>query len=184
MVYLLYMILTQKGNIMLINLTTDFSYLLEREIVSFNRKDGFTSREEVINYNNAQSDKNEWSYIYLPYKHNNSYIDLTDFLAFQKDSIAEFLPVNDDKLLNLRVLFLAEETGSFYIVDIAYDDTPEMEYHAKQITIYDERDYVPNYVYTFDIPNDLISKSPNIKVHMLERRLDVEFGISFNSESK
>lgn len=178
------MILTQKGNIMLINLTTDFSYLLEREIVSFNRQDTFGSKPEIINYCSQQADKNEWSYIFLPYRHNNSYIDLTDFLTFHKDSIAEFLPVEDDKLLNLRVLFLAEETDSFYIVDITYDDAPEAEYHATQVTVYDEREYVPNYVYTFDIPNDLISKSPNIKFHMLERRLDVEFGISFNQPSE
>lgn len=167
---------------MLINLTTDFSYLLEREIVSFNRQDTFGSKPEIINYCSQQADKNEWSYIFLPYKHNNSYIDLTDFLTFHKDSIAEFLPVEDDKLLNLRVLFLAEETDSFYIVDITYDDTPEAEYHATQVTVYDEREYVPNYVYTFDIPNDLISKSPNIKFHMLERRLDIELAVMSKRE--
>lgn len=35
---------------MLINLTTDFSYLLEREIVSFNHQDTFGSKPEIINY--------------------------------------------------------------------------------------------------------------------------------------
>ena len=169
---------------MLINLTADFSYLLERDIISFNRKDGFTDRGEVTDYCNFISDKNEWSYIYLPSKHNNSYIDLTDFLTLQKGEIAEFLPVNDDKLTNIRLAFLAEETDSFYIVDITYDDTPEATYHAKQITVYDERDYIPNYVYNFDIPHDIIQRAPNIKFHILERRLDVEFGIPFNSESE
>ena len=168
---------------MLINLTTDFSYLLEREIVSFNRQDTFGSKPEIINYCSQQADKNEWSYIFLPYRHNNSYIDLTDFLTFHKNSIAEFLPVEDNKLLNLRVLFLAEETDSFYIVDITYDDAPEAEYHATQVTVYDEREYVPNHVYTFDIPDYVIGNNSNVKFHMLERRLDVEFGISFNSES-
>ena len=168
---------------MLINLTTDFSYLLEREIVSFNRKDKFNTRDEIVNYCNDQADKNEWSYIFLPYRHNNSYIDLTDFLTFQKCFVSEFLPIEDDKLLNLRVLFLAEETDSFYIVDIAYDDAPEAEYHATQVTVYDEREYVPNHVYTFDIPDYVIRNNSNVKFHLLERRLDVEFGISFNSES-
>ena len=168
---------------MLINLTTDFSYLLEREIVSFNRKDKFDSRDEIVNYCSFQADKNEWSYIFLPYRHNNSYIDLTDFLTFHKDSIAEFLPVEDDKLTSIRVLFLAEETDSFYIVDIAYDDAPEAEYHATQVTVYDEREYVPNHVYTFDIPDYVIGNNSNVKFHMLERRLDVEFGIPFNTDN-
>ena len=163
---------------MLINLTTDFSYLLERDIVSFNRTDKFNTRDEIVNYCSDQADKNEWSYIFLPYKHNSSYIDLTDFLVFQKDAISEFLPVGSDKLTNLRVLFLAEETDSFFIVDIAYDDTPETEYHAKQITVYDERDYVPNCVCNFDLPDYVIGNNSNVKFHILERRLDVEFGIT------
>ena len=108
---------------------------------------------------------------------------ITLIQILQKDSIAEFLPVEDNKLLNLRVLFLAEETDSFYIVDITYDDAPEAEYHATHVTVYDEREYVPNYVYTFDIPDYVIGNNSNVKFHMLERRLDVEFGISFNSES-
>lgn len=163
---------------MLINLTTDFSYLLDREIVTFNRQDTFSSKPEIINYCSQQADKNEWSYIFLPYKHNNSYIDLTDFLAFQKCFVSEFLPVEDDKLLNLRVLFLAEETDSFYIVDITYDDAPETEYHATKITVYDEREYVPNCVCNFDLPDYVIGNNSNVKFHILERRLDIEFGIT------
>lgn len=168
---------------MLINLTTDFSYLLEREIVSFNRQDTFGSKPEIINYCSQQADKNEWSYIFVPYRHNNSYIDLTDFLAFQKCFVSEFLPVEDNKLTNLRILFLAEETDSFYIVDIEYDDAPEAEYLAKSITVYDEREYVPNHVYVFNLPDYVIGNNSNVKFHMLERRLDIEFGISFNTDS-
>lgn len=162
---------------MLINLTTDFSYLLEREIVFFNRKDKFNGRDEIVNYCSDQADKNEWSYIFLPYRHNNSYIDLTDFLTFHKDSIAEFLPVEDDKLLNLRILFLAEETDSFYIVDIAYGDRSETEYVATEITIYDEREYIPAVAHKFELPQFIRRYQSAVKFHMFERRLDVELAV-------
>ena len=162
---------------MLINLTTDFSYLLDREIVTFNHQDTFGSKPEIINYCSEQADKNEWSYIFLPWKHNNPYIDLTDFLTLHADTMHEYLPAKTDTLKNLRILFLAEESDSFFIVDIAYGDRSETEYVATEITIYDGREYIPAVEHKFELPQFIRQYQSAVKFHMFERRLDVELAV-------
>ena len=64
----------------------------------------------------------------------------------------EYLPAKTDTLKNLRILFLAEESDSFFIVDIAYGDRSETEYVATEITIYDEREYIPAVEHKFELP--------------------------------
>lgn len=167
---------------MLINLTTDFSYLVDREIVSFNRQDTFGSKPEIINYCSQQADKNEWSYIFRPWRHSEPYLDLTDFLVLNKAAIAEFLPVKDDTLTNLRILFLAEETNSFFIVDITYGDREIEEYVATNITVYDEREYIPAVKHEFELPLFITLGQSIVKFHILERRLDIEIAIESKPE--